>query len=641
MKRIILYSLFLLALGLGISSLSAQEILSPLSSRPTPPLPKSNDTLLLELPFFDDFSNYEGAPSCKLWLSFDAFVNKDYAPNPPSVGVVTLDALNRHGDLYPQSSTNLFSADTLASQIIRLDSLTGAYSRKLRPSDSIYFSFFFLPGGWYGNMWERVGSVPSPQDSLFLEFYSASDSLWHIVWSSGGFDADTAGIHSHWPWRFAQVCIDDEIYFSKHFQFRFRNYASLDDNPKSGIAGNCDQWNIDYIYLNYNRHRSDSVFRDIAFVERAPSLLRRYRSMPAFQFSATDMADQVFMKIVNRYNQTLASNYAYTVYDESNSVIGHYDGGFENIVPFFPNGNYQQMTVHSMPPVNFVFPVTGTPTEFHIVHVVREGVGGDIHVCNDTLDFIQSFNNYYAYDDGIPENGYGLTATGSRMWLAQRYDLNYSDTLTAVDMFFNRTRDDENADIPFQLCIWSCRNGKPGSLIYKEPTRMQPEFDGLNHFHRYMLSTPQTISDTVFVGFEQLNADFINLGFDRNNDAREFLYYRTGNEWMQSILSGAVMMRPVLRDPTLVGIAEEPGAPSRPHYTVFPNPTRGMLHILHEDGQTRPSTITLFDIHGRQILQQDFSPSLNVDTLPAGIYILQIEDNQTHQQTKQKIVISK
>ena len=90
---------------------------------------------------------------------------------PPSVGMVTLDALDGNGNLYAQASTNPFTADTLASQIIRLDSVTGTYQRKLKASDSLYLSFFYVPGGWYGNQWELVGEAPSTNDSLFLEFY--------------------------------------------------------------------------------------------------------------------------------------------------------------------------------------------------------------------------------------------------------------------------------------------------------------------------------------------------------------------------------------------------------------------------------------------------------------------------------------
>ena len=81
---------------------------------------------------------------------------------PPSVGMVTLDALDGNGNLYAQASTNPFTADTLASQIIRLDSVTGTYQRKLKASDSLYLSFFYVPGGWYGNQWELVGEALEP-----------------------------------------------------------------------------------------------------------------------------------------------------------------------------------------------------------------------------------------------------------------------------------------------------------------------------------------------------------------------------------------------------------------------------------------------------------------------------------------------
>lgn len=40
-----------------------------------------------------------------------------------------------------------------------------------------------------------------------------------------------------------------------------------------------------------------------------------------------------------------------------------------------------------------------------IEHGVREGVRG-MPPQNDTIRFTQVFDNYYAYDDGTPENGY-------------------------------------------------------------------------------------------------------------------------------------------------------------------------------------------------------------------------------------------
>lgn len=613
------------------------EWIAPLSSSHRQQPPKQTDTVTIEIPFFDDFSNYEGLPDPKRWLSSDAFVNSDYGPLPPTVGMVTLDALNANGDLYPQASTNTFTADTLASQFIRLDSITGTYRRQLHPSDSLYLSFFYLPGGWYGDMWERIGTAPSQQDSLFLDFYTPADSQWHTVWAIGGHNADTAGVRSRWPWRYVAVKIDDMRFFTNRFQFRFRNYASLDKNPKAGIAGNCDQWNIDYIYLNYNRTAGDSTFRDVAFVEKAPSMLKHYQAMPARQFAASEMADNVSLKIVNRYNQTLASNYSYTVFNANNQAVGHYDGGYENINPFFPNGQYQTMPVHCNPPVNFTYPIDGTTAEYRVVHVVREGVGGDNHISNDTITFLQRFSNYYAYDDGVPENGYGLTATGSRVWLAQRYDLNVADTLSAVDLFFNRTRNGENEDITFQICIWSCRHGKPYQLLYKDSEKMSPAFDGFNRYHRYPLTTPVTVDDTIFVGFEQLSSDYINLGFDRNNDSRHRLYYRTNNEWSQSILSGSVMMRPLFGTAATVGIT--PAATAEETFTVYPNPAHTLLNLRFADSDSH-TTVTCFNGRGSIVMQLPMSSTIDVSHLPSGLYLLRISDANGKVKASKKIIIS-
>ena len=132
----------MLLLGLCAAT-HCQEVLAPLSAAQRPQTAKSADTLVLELPFFDDFAEYEGLPDPKRWLTYQAFVNKDYAPMPPSVGIVTLDALDGNGNLYAQASTNPFTADTLASQIIRLDSVTGTYQRKLKATRCILaFSMF-------------------------------------------------------------------------------------------------------------------------------------------------------------------------------------------------------------------------------------------------------------------------------------------------------------------------------------------------------------------------------------------------------------------------------------------------------------------------------------------------------------------
>lgn len=54
----------------------------------------------------------------------------------------------------------------------------------------------------------------------------------------------------------------------------------------------------------------------------------------------------------------------------------------------------------------------------------------------------QGFYNYFAYDDGTPEFGYGLEP--ARAMLAYQFRLVTMDTLSGVQLYFNRTLNDAN-----------------------------------------------------------------------------------------------------------------------------------------------------------------------------------------------------
>ena len=194
MKKNILGLLFVFCVG----ALSAQESLVDLYSNPavehlyaTRKDMHTKDDAVLQLPFFDDFSNYSGYPDNALWTDRHAFVNSSYAVFPPTVGVATLDALNDSGHLHYYADISQFGADTLTSRCIRLDSLFVPYKKAVTVADSIYMSFYFQPGGGYGYMWERIGNAPAVEDSIILEFYDNGNERWNIVWASAGFELDT------------------------------------------------------------------------------------------------------------------------------------------------------------------------------------------------------------------------------------------------------------------------------------------------------------------------------------------------------------------------------------------------------------------------------------------------------------------
>lgn len=181
-------------------SATAQELLTPLQYRPVvnpqthnPAILQSNTNALtqshtnaikqstsLRLPFFDDFSNYQGLPDAARWCPSGANVNRDFDALPPTLGMVTFDALDAEGRLYPQATTSLFPADTLQSLALRLDSIWDANPHPARLSDSICLSFYYLPGGGENPEWQHVGSRPGTHDSLILEVWNATSATCSV-----------------------------------------------------------------------------------------------------------------------------------------------------------------------------------------------------------------------------------------------------------------------------------------------------------------------------------------------------------------------------------------------------------------------------------------------------------------------------
>lgn len=585
-------------------SLTAQELLVP-ASAPLRPVPRKTAVAPLQLPFFDDFSRVAGAPDPALWDSGGAVVGTGFGQLPPTVGMLSLDALDAEGRLYSHASTSLFAADTATSLPIRLDSLA--------VGDSLAFSFFYLPGGGSGNLWERMGDAPNPRDSLFLDFYCAGS--WRNVWSRGGVSVDTLIAATGRAWQYVCLPLLDSLCFDSAFRFRFRNYCSLDDNGKVGTVSNADQWNIDYVLLDSGRSAvAEPVFRDVAFVGEAPSMLKHYRAMPARQYRLSDMAQSLSLTVTNLYSSPLATQYGYSVYDTAgNAVCQPYDGGYENAPPYLPSGSYQTAAAHATPPVGFVFDEGDDYRTYTIVHTVREGTGGDERWQNDTVRYAQVFANYYAYDDGSPENGYGLTSTASTIYLAYRFDLNVSDTLTAVDLYFNPTLGAVNENIKFHLSVWRADGGRPATLLYRDSEHRLPQTGG---FARYRLEYPLPVNGSIFVGFEQEGNDYINLGFDRSFNSADRIYYLTSTDWQQSILSGSLMLRPVFGDDPTTAVRTVGGQQPK----LWPSPAATELRI-DAIGNCR---IDVFNAHGRSVYATAVAGTATIDVRrwPSGIYML-------------------
>ena len=480
--------------------------------------------------------------------------------------------------------------------------------------------------------------MPEHGDSLCLDFYyynaAADTAYWVAIWGvDGGTPVDSLSNKPQLAWRYKAITVPASFFWSG-FRFRFRNLCSLDANPKAGIVGNTDHWHIDVVNLANGRQASVKTRRDVAFVNPATSLLKEYQAMPFRHYRPSDMATSTRVTITNRYTERLPFSYQYRIYDETGNVVDTSDGGYDNVNQFFPNGIYHSKS----PAVNFRYPAMDRPRHFTIRHIVSEGVAGDDYKQNDTITFRQQFSNYFAYDDGTPENGYGLTSTSSRMYLACRYRTAVTDTLSAVDLYFNHTRGDENAGIYFNLCVWTVDDTIPDSLIYRSATKYNTSACSFNTFCTYTLDTTLVLpAGNYFIGIEQSGNSYINLGFDRNNDNYRKTYYRTTSHWQQSILGGTVMMRPRMGSVKLLDI-QQPQQQSHPlGIACYPNPTTGLLTMKTAEPCDNLK-IDIYNLRGQLCGSYTGTTTINLSNLPPSLYLLRATNG--HSTETAKIILS-
>jgi hypothetical protein len=670
----------------------------------------------LNLPFFDDFKQTDIYPDRRKWMDNNTYVNKQFGLLPPTWGVVTFDAADAKGNIYSNANPLQFDADYLTSKPIRLDSIFDPIARALTPADSVYLSFYYQPQGY--------GNDPQPQDSLVLELgtysgnfvFSRVDSItvlvdifntdtifpgdtlfspcdinwgtrildtlyrgdyvrlpcdsvfvpetnWKRIWASEGMTLKEFRSNSDTAF-FKQVFIPiiDSMWFRNDFQFRFFNYASIANDNLQSWQSNCDFWNIDYVVLDKNRSRMDTTHKEVTFSATAPSFLLNFQSMPFYQYSFDPVSSlktslQMYISNLDNVNQTAQYNY-WVFNDQGNFEFG-WDGGSNELLPYNQNG-FTQIPTFATPPVNGIFTPFGNRDSiyfdiYHILNGDQAGVGFD-----DTVHFRQKFYNYYAYDDGTPEFGYGLTPSGAQ--LAYRFTLNRRDTLRAVQMYFNKTLTGAN-DQFFVLTIWNDLNGQPGDIIYPPDgvsVRQRPVFtDSLFQFHTYHLDTALPVQGTFYVGWRQLESQNLNLGFDANNDASRNIFFNvTGAGWQRSIYKGALLIRPILGKKIKEDEPElKPIVKSVDLFAIIPNPSDdGLIRFDFKNyikNKLYPESVApdkevlqnmqvmVYNLMGQRVYEGRYKHSVDLSYLNNGIYVVHIVDKFNNNAMSQKLWMAK
>lgn len=560
----------------------------------------------ISLPFIEDFSYPGNHADYDKWLDYSVQINGNLPLKPPTIGVATFDGLDWKGNPYSNSALT-GPADTLTSKPFRL-----AY----QPSDSLYLSFFYQPGG--------RGNFPEFVDSLILEFYKVSDSTWHWVWGSKGED------YPQLTRDFSQVMVPirDTAYLKNGFQFRFRNFAQQN--------GSWDHWHVDYLKLETGRFLNDTLYNDFAFMYPASSLLLNYQSLPLWHFlpNANGNMDEFYNLSLTTLNAGPANKfYGYEFYNANLEQVDLLLLSSQG--PILPREEY---IVEE--PVKYTYEDPGTEwTVYYLNHYLSENE--DELSRNDTVQYIQVLSNYYALDDGTPEARISINNNGGG-FAAQRFDCYLSDSLKAVQMFFNRTVGDLSGQT-FYLMIWSAGSNAPGNLIYEQEVSY-PSNQGLNTFATIALDSAIYIpSGTYYIGWAQTTNFDINVGFDRNFNNNSRIYYNLDGNWYNyDAQEGTMMIRPLFRYPNDIYVGTSASvADAQINWTLFPNPTSGLANI-HFSSETAANVI-LMDVSGR-ILRNESSigqqVELSVVDLPAGIYLVGVKTSTNQSYQFRKLIIS-
>ena len=594
-KKTILY-IALLLLVPGI--LNSQEVVTGLQvnikvKNASGQLSKGLAADTLSLPFFDDFSGDRTLPDPTRWSDDFAFINNTYSNDQITTGIATLDALSNTGGLYEAASNIVFEADHLTSQPIYLN---------LPPSDSIRLSFHFQPGG--------LGDMPEVNDTLVLQLYAPAEDKWYHAWTAeGGTMRDFKAV---------VIRIDNPRFLKKGFRFRFINHASLSTNlAEPSMAGNCDHWNIDYILLDRYRSDNDTLYQDVAFRSGHRSLLKSHESMPAKHFRKIILEEMgLTIPIHFRNNDVIVRNVTrnFEIRDiYKNSIVKTLTAGTVNIDP--------QTDADDAADLIYSF---NTGTEDSALFRITSWLITDNFdpKANDTVKYYQRFSNYFAFDDGSSEGGYGINGLGSRnAMVAYRFKAFVEDTLRAIRICFNDSYLNANQRV-FDLMVWTDNEGSPGDLIYTQEKAMVNQGEELNGFYTYRLKDPVMVDGIFYVGWKQRSETFLNAGLDINtlHGGKQF-YWINGN-WMQSSVTGSLMIRPVTGDPLATGVNDI--LYNENHDLVFwPNPVRDHITIGNDDLLTRGDiSIIIIDLQGRKIVETPITRHIDLTELKPGMYII-------------------
>lgn len=562
----------------------------------------------LSLPFFDDFARFDNRLDTTKWeKGSTVYINNHFSRNPLTKNIATFNGVSAAGNLHPIFSGQQDGVDTLTSLPINLAGFN--------PADSVQLSFFLQTGGL------TLPSTPlfaSNRPRYIQVEFKNNNNVWQAA-PGGRINAPTAAQLTK---AFKQYffAITATQYLHSNFQFRIRSFG----NPTLDF----ETWNLDYVYLNSGRRRNERRI-DVATSRKVGSVLQRYTAMPIHQFQANvagELNDSVYTTLNNLEDQPRAITSTSTV------QIGNAGPVTFASKPIALNAFARQYNDFPDSPNPAVFSgITGFQDIKATVFVETQEQAAAGTLYNDTISSVTQLRDYYAYDDGSPENIINIqrTSPGFIYQLAQRFFLNQNDQVKRLTFFLPKSNNTPGTVATFR--IWNVKpNGEPEDNSIFSATYTVPPIAQLDTWVNIPVNPPVQVSGSFYAGWTipSGSANF-SVGLDQNNNAPR--YYKTNNaSGFQN--EGAVMLR-VFMGNHITSIAENSTA--KEVISIYPNPAKSRVMV-----RGAAEVVRVFTLTGQQVLEKTVTGAeteLDVSKLSPGLYLVQTQ-KESRVQT-QKLII--
>lgn len=610
-----------------------------------------NDSLALS--FYYQAGGLVDAPE-----STDSLVLEFYAPY-DTTGIFLNEISTKGIEIYNATESTV----SLEGYILKVDETTSitlpaydvepfghiAVSAKQCGKDSLSLAYAYL----YTSENALVDSIdlefPLANDDVYARLtdgnpqwsYTATETLgdcnpsWDWIWSTSKLTGDT--------FQSAYKAIESEKYLVKGFRFRFKNYTSL-SNDKSH-ARNEDFWHIDLIWLDANRNSQNQNVPDVAFAAEISPLYTKYKAMPMSHFANVSNNEFRLTIPTTFTNFDCKSRKLKFNFDVKKTHTGdklHFPTYETDLPEFMTASERDILTDFDVDFFDFIAEdidvYDAGKYEFQYYFTDINNPLYSQYRWNDTCRTTLTLDNYYAYDDGIPEAGYGLRDAPMGK-VAFKFDILESDTLKSIGMYFNPTLLENTTT--FNLCVWANNNGYPGTLLYYSPSEKVQYANGLYEFVHYDIRQENIVSGnenlvvpkTFFIGWEQPNDVLLNLGLDLNANLNNRLFYNLGFEWENSVQTGALLMRPYFGNYTPQAGIE---LINKKSVLLYPTVAKNEVSVLTNE---IVKTITVFNSVGTKVLKTN-NTEFSVEPLSNGCYtaVITLLDGQ---QIYKKLIVVK